>query len=518
MNRWGVFSCALAFAAVSLAAPALEAAPSQTGCAQLVADFKPAMKAKKIRKRARSGKPSVLAASWVPAAAGVPEHCQVSGFVDTGDKAVGLNRVNFEVDLPTPWNSKLHFSGNGGFAGSLPALTTALTLGYASAGTDTGHQGTNEDASWAAAGAPKRIDFLDRGVHAASVGVKQVIARYYGTGARRAYFEGCSTGGKQGLWEAFQYPADFDGIIAGAPADFEIVMTSFAWNQRHMYPNPAQLSTPALPVAKLGTLERSVLSACDALDGIADGILDDPRDCPFNASTDLPVCAPGNASDPNCFTANEIAVIDAIYRGPGGIHRAPGYAKGGEGDPRNWKTWMVLSNLTSDRPSLQHLLVDNFFRNFVSPPIDFRTFDATNGAYNLREPTGFATSGDLRGFQQRGGKLLLWHGWADAAIPPLATLTTFEGTAASLGAVTRDDFVRLYMAPGVFHCANGPGPDTFDALAALDAWVENGQRPNAIVASHRTNGMTRPLCPYPQRAVLINPSGSTTNAANFRCQ
>jgi feruloyl esterase len=519
MRRLALASLLCTAAALSLAPPSASAAPgpSPTACAKLVKRFKVATTPKKAQKLARKGKPSVVGALWVPAAGGAPEHCRVTGHVETGDIASGQNRVGFELLLPTTWNDKLHFRGNGGFAGSVPALASGpFQRGYAVAGTDTGHQGTNEDASWAAASAAKRADFLDRGVHAAAQGVKQVIARYYRARSWRSYFEGCSTGGRQGLWQAIRYPADFDGVIAGAPADLEIVMASFAWNQQHMYPNPAQLGAPALPFDKLPALERAVLAACDALDGITDGILDDPRECAFDAIRDLPLCAPGNASDPNCFTAAQRGIVDAIYRGPGGVHRAPGYAKGGEGDPRNWKTWMVWSQLAADRPSLQHVLVDAFFRNFPAPGRDFRSFDAANGSFDLREPAGFAAAGDLRPYQQRGGKLLLWHGWADAAIPPLGTIASFDAIAASVGPTTRDDFARLYMAPGVFHCGGGPGPSSFDALGALEGWVERGQRPAAIVASG--SGITRPLCPYPQRARRIDPSGSPTNAANFRCE
>lgn|GEM_PF-6058398 len=405
-----VLGCSLALGWIAVPPPA-SAAPSQTSCSALTTDFKAATKRKKIRKRARTGKPTVLTSVWQPAASGVPEHCLVSGYVDTGDKRVGLNRVNFRAELPTGWNAKLHFSGNSGFSGALPPVASReLSRGYATAVTDTGHQSAGTDASWAQGQAAKRIDFLDRGVHAATVGVKQVLLRYYGSAVTRAYFEGCSTGGRQGLWEAMQYPGDFDGVIAGAPADLAAAMASFAWNQRHMYPDPTRLNAPALPSAKLAALEQHVLASCDALDGIVDRILDDPRECTFDPRRDLPVCAPGNAADPSCFTTAQIDVIAAIYAGPGGRHRALGYSKGGESDSSNWRNWMVSSSAPGQFPSMQHVMIDSFFRGFVSPTMDFRSFDPANGDFGLPEPAGFSANQDLRAFQQRGGKLILWHG------------------------------------------------------------------------------------------------------------
>jgi len=243
LKRRAIFRFALA-ACLLLSLTGLAAAapsgPSRSACTKLLKKFKLAAKPNKVLVRAAAGAPTVTSASFIPALAGSPEYCRVSGFIYTTNAAAPLavselNRVGFQLNLPTTWNRKLYFLGNGGYAGSIPfdpnLLPGPIERGYATAGTDTGHVGG--DSSWAVGQPTRVVDYLDRGVHVATLAVKQLASRYYGSAPQLAYFEGCSNGGRQGVWEAIRYPDDFDGIVAGAPVDFQQLLASGSWNQQH---------------------------------------------------------------------------------------------------------------------------------------------------------------------------------------------------------------------------------------------------------------------------------------------
>ncbi len=522
-------ACAAVLAGALVAASPIFAAPSAKACSALAKSLKPKAKLKKALARLRSEAPSVELARWVDASPAGPAHCFVTGFLYTSNAAAPrriaeLNRVRFQLRMPTSWNQKLHFRGVGGYGGEFPTLPAGaidpLALGYATAGTDTGHTGNVGDASFAA-DATKLADFYDRGVHAATVGAKKVIAAYYGAPAQRAYFEGCSGGGRQAVWEAMAYPADFDGIIAGAPAGTADANATGAWNQAHVYPDANQLASPALPVAKLAALGQAVLARCDAVDGIADGILEDPRACDFDAARDAPQCAPGDEANAACLSPAESAVANAIYQGPDVGPPLRGPLPGGEIGPLGWQIWIVQNDFTALKPTLQYAFTAAFFQHVALAPKSFRDLDFATRQVQLPAVSGIRLDRPLAAYQARGGKLLLWHGWNDPVLSPLGTVELFDDIGTELGPVTRDDFARLYMMPGVYHCADEPsllpGPALFDALGALERWVENGERPDALIASHPLRG-TRPICPYPQRATRIDPSGDAFDAANFRCE
>ena len=486
--------------------------------------------------KAKQIHPTITSATWVAADDSLPAHCVVIGFVTTGDMKQGFNEVNFEAQLPVPWNGKLFMGGNGGFAGSIQgrsSLNNALGRGYATVATDTGHQGSEIDASWAQDNPTKVIDFGYRSVHVTAVAGKEIVQFFYDDSIQYSYFKGCSRGGGQALMEAQRFPDDFDGIIGGAPAlDFPGFLSGFAWNQQRMYPVPTDLSTPVLPLAKLPLLESQVLANCDAVgDGITDGIIDDPRNCTFDPDSDIPICAPGDEASPNCLTLEELEVAKAVYNGPvnsqGQIF--PGFPFGGESQFSGWVAGIVgIEDLFGPGlPNLHFALTDGFFRYLAfedndDGTFDFHDFDLEN--FSSLDPIGdilSATDPNLQPFKDHGGKIIIWNGWADPAITAVGTINYFDGVVDTLGQASTSEFARLFLGPGMLHCGGGPGPNEFDMLTALEDWVELGIAPNSIIAVHRapdgTVDIKRPLCSYPQVARLIDSSGSTVEASNFKC-
>lgn len=467
----------------------------------------------------------VDSAEWISEDPPTPAHCLVLGHVTTGNASLGFNEVNFKAWLPAPWNGKYHMQGGGGFVSPVDTRgpTQALDRGYAQIYTDTGHQANGLDASWAQDNPTAVVDFGYRGVHVAAKAGKRLVKKFYQRKPDYSYFEGCSRGGGQAMMESQRFPQDFDGIIAGAPAyNWTGFMTGFAVNEQHMYPDRNDLSTPALPAAKLPLLESLVDANCDGIDGIFDGIIDDPRQCSFNTEL-IPVC-PANA--PECMTLTEIDAVKAVYDGPSNSlgQIFPGFPVGNEGNPSGWFTWIV-GPLAPGLPNLHFAFSDSFFRFMAFADNDdgsftLHDFDPEN--FDDLQPIGEilnATDTDLRRFA-RHGKIIFWNGWSDAAITALGTIQYFEAiTVAPDQSV--DDFARLYLAPGMQHCGGGEGPNQFDMLTALENWVELGTPPAEIVAVKRdSNGdveIERPLCPYPQVARLIDPAGSTTEASNFEC-
>lgn len=469
-----------------------------------------------------TGHTTIVSAVWVDEAAPVPAHCLVEGFVETGNPAVGLNHVNFRAWLPVPWNGKFHMQGGGGFAGNLPFSSAALLRNYVDIGTDTGHQAGGLDASWAQDNPTAVIDFGYRAIHVTAVAGKRLVHDFYKTKPSYSYFEGCSRGGGQAMMESQRYPLDFDGIIARAPAyNWTGFMTGFANGQQFMYPDPNDLSTPTLPLAKLPVLEALVDANCDTVDGIADGIIDDPRQCTFDPDVDIPVC-PENT--PNCLTMDEIEAVKAVYEGPsnskGQVH--PGFPLGNEGNSSGWALWIVgaENQFGPGIPNLHYGFADSFFRYMAFADNDdgsfgLHDFDLEN--YDDLQPIGKilnATDTDLRRFA-RHGKIIYWNGWSDAAITALGTIQYFEALSGG-PQQSVDEFARLYLAPGVQHCGGGEGPSESDLLTELEDWVEGGIPPAEVVATNSVTGMTRPLCPYPQVA-RYDGSGSTDDAENFDC-
>ncbi len=437
----------------------------------------------------------------------LPAFCRVAAtLTPTSDSLITV-----EVWLPVAnWNGKFMGVGNGGWAGSINhnALSSALGRGYAAASTDTGHEGPR--ATFALGHPEKLIDYAHRAVHEMTVKAKSVIAAFYGRGPRFSYWNGCSTGGKQGLTAAQRYPADYDGIIAGAPANYMLHLhASQIWVAQAVHKEPASF----IPPAKYPAIHAAVLDACDAKDGVRDGVLEDPSRCRFDPAS----MACKSDDGPTCLTAEQVEAARKIYAGPvnprTGERVFPGLAPGSE------LGWHVLAG-----PEPLPFGIDTFkYVVFGNPEWDWRTLnwdgdigkaDAVDGGTNN------AINPDLRPFFARGGKLFLFHGWNDEHIAPGNTIDYYSSVVAALGGVDRiDASMRLFMVPGMTHCRGGEGCSTFDRTAAIERWVEEGLVPNRIEASRIKDGKvdrTRPLCPYPQVAQYKG-AGSTDDSANFAC-
>jgi hypothetical protein len=453
---------------------------------------------------------TITSATLVPATATLPEYCQVEGVVTTPG-----NTVNFRLGLPTEWNGKFYHQGTGGFSGSIGPLDAGLARGYASTSTDTGHQGSALDGSWALNNLPKQIDYGHRGVHVVTVAAKSITEAYYGAAPRYAYFNGCSNGGRQALMEAQRYPDDFNGIIAGAPAlDPAGTLVGFNDIQKTLLSSPEHF----LPPVKLPLIENAVLATCDAKDGLLDGLIDDPRRCTFDPASLL--CSGADA--PDCLTATQLETVTKIYGGPrtsAGEQVYPGFPVGVE---TGWTPWMLEFN---GGPSLQFIFQDQFFKYLVygDPNFDWRTFNLDTDLADLdfQRSLGEASNPDLSAFKALGGKLLMYNGWSDPALTAVRVIHYYEDVVEATGDKRRADaFVRLFLAPGMLHCGGGSGPNQFDTLTALENWVERRRAPSRIIATHVSNGVvdrTRPLCPYPQVARYTG-EGSIEAAENFVCK
>ena len=430
-------------------------------------------------------------------------HCRVEGVVGS--------EIRFEVLLPDDWNGKFLMGGGGGFVGSLGFQGRfSVNRGYATAATDTGHQANGIRADWAYDQPERRVNYGYLAVHRTTEAAKAIVRAYYGRSAGHSYFYGCSNGGRQAMMSAQRFPEDFDGIVAGAPAHhFSGVLAAFAYNMQRIFPDPENLSEPVITAQNRQLLEAEVLRRCDDLDGVKDGFLNDPRDCGFKLS-DLPVCAAAESSD-KCVTIRQREAIAAVYGGPknSGGQIYPGFPFGGESAPPGWQGWITGPNPSLvqafGEPSSQFGFATQGFKYLVfqDPDFDYSTYDFETYGRDAAHLGGFldATKADLSGLKQAGGKLLLWHGWSDAALTAHGSIDYFE-EAEQLDPDVRDYF-RFYLMPGVFHCAGGPGPDRVDWLDAIERWVEDGQAPGALTAAKVADGMiakTRPLCVYPERA------------------
>jgi feruloyl esterase len=431
----------------------------------------------------------------------LPEFCRVAATLQpTSD-----SEIKIEVWMPASgWNRKLESVGNGAWAGSVSYrdLASAITAGYAAASTDTGH---SETTAAFVVGHPERlIDFAYRAVHEMTVAAKAVAAAYYGASPTRAYFNGCSTGGRQALAEAQRFPADYDGIVAGAAANYPThlqgaqVWTTQITNQRDGY----------IPPAKYPLIHNAVLEACDALDGVKDRVLEDPRGCHF----DPQAIACKGPDAPTCLTNAQVEVARKIYAGPGATI-FPGLERGSE---LGWATLSGPQPMALAAETYQYLV-------FKNPNWDYLTFDPVRDialADKVAGPVMNSIDPNLKPFFGHGGKLLMYHGWADPGIAPENSVNYFNSVEDTVGGKSKaSDSIRLFMVPGMGHCAGGDGTDDFDKIGTLAAWVETGKAPDHIPAAHKTKGVvdrTRPLCPYPETAHYKG-SGNTDDAANFVC-
>lgn len=470
-----------------------------------------------------------------PESKDVPAFCRVTAELQPSNDS----HIAIEVWMPASgWNGKYQVQGNGGFAGSIDyaTLINPVSRGYATAATNTGHQADGTDAAWALGHPEKVVDFGYRAIHEMTETAKALIKAYYGEAPRRSYFASCSNGGRQALMEAQRFPADYDGIIAGAPANFWThLLSEAAFNAQVTLKDPASY----IPASKIPAISSAVLAACDAQDGVKDGVLNDPRQCHFDPGTLLCKGADSDA----CLSAAQVTALRKIYAGTrtsNGQQLFPGYEPGGEEGPGGWPLW-----ITGDAPgkALLALFGTHYFEDmiFENAAWDFRTFDLDRDVRVADEKTARilnATDPNLKPFKSRGGKLILYHGWSDAAIPPVNAINYYESVAAALGPADTRSFVRLFMAPGMQHCGGGPGPSSFDQFGsskiagdpehdmftAVERWVEQGIAPERIIAtkyakdSDPSEGikMTRPLCAYPQVAKYKG-TGDTNDAASFVC-
>ena len=437
----------------------------------------------------------------------LPRFCRVAArLTPTPD-----SDIHVEVWLPaSDWNGKLQAVGNGAFSGAISyrAMATALTRGYATTSTDTGHSGGS--ASFALGHPEKVSDFGWRAVHEMTAAAKQVVAAYYDSAPRFSYWNGCSAGGRQGMKEAQRFPADFDGIIAGAPG---LDWTGRA-AQAVRVANALQENATARPsVAQVRQVHSAVLRACDALDGVTDGLLEDPAQCSFDPA----VLQCSGSDGAACLTSSQVETVRLIYSSPSNpktTRPIPGLARGSE------LGWTDLGWTASARATG----LDQFrFLVFKDPAWTIQRFNFDADIVRAEEADGGtinALDPNLRPFIARGGKLIQYHGWSDPQIAPGSSTQYFSRVRETIGTDKLGDSYRLFMVPGMGHCGGGEGPNTFDMLTALEDWVEHGKPPDRILASQSTNGVvdrTRPLCPYPQRAVYRG-AGGIDDAASFACQ
>jgi feruloyl esterase len=455
------------------------------------------------------------------------------------------SKIGIEVWMPlSSWSGDYVQVGNGGLAGSINHATMypQIASGHAVAATDDGHTGAGTDGSWAIGHPEKRIDFGYRAVHVTSVVSKRIVSEFYGRSARFAYFNGCSSGGREALMEAQRYPEDFKGVLVGSPGHaWMSLMAGFAWNAQALLKDPASY----IPPSKRELIEKAALQACGAQDGFADPFVQHPLACHFNPAELL--CK--GSDEESCLTAPQLSALQRIYAGASsprtGQKLSPGYLPGAEGEPGPPGV-SYSSYIYGQAPpaTLNLLFSSSFYGSFVFQRADYSslTFNFDDDVERANSAVGDvmnATNPDLSAFKAHGGKMLHYHGWNDGSPPPLSSVDYYRDVVAKMGGAKQtEDFYRLYMGPGMMHCGLGPGPNSFGNLldrskardpehnifSALQQWVEKGKVPSRIIATKYTNDdpaqpilMTRPLCAYPTEAKWSG-KGSTTDAANFSCQ
>lgn len=465
----------------------------------------------------------ITEAKLYPAEKGTPASCRVSAVMTPSSDS----EIKLAVWLPaTGWNGKFLGVGNGGFAGSISTggLVEGVKTSYAVASTDTGHTAKGgTDASWALQHPEKIIDFGHRAIHLMTVQGKAIATAFYGSAPKKSYFSSCSNGGRQALMEAQRYPEDYDGIIAGAPANnWTALMTTAAKNAAATLRDPSFYFS----AEKLPAIQAAALAACDKNDAVVDGVIENPGKCGFDPNVLL--CK--GEETKSCLTAPQVSALKELY---GGLKDAkgkpvyPGYAMSGEAEATGWGPW-----ITGPAPEKSAMFgfSTNFFKFMVhsDPNWDYKTFDVARDWPAAQKMAIHLNSTDpnLKAFQARGGKLILYHGWCDAAIPAQAVIDYYQSVVKRIGAKQASTFVRLFMVPGMQHCGAGAGPNNFgqggapkgeaasNIAKALEEWVEKGTAPEVIVAARP--GRTRPLCAYPKTAKYKG-SGSTDQAGSFEC-
>jgi feruloyl esterase len=458
--------------------------------------------------RAEVVAPGGLTVQGVPqtVSAQLPEFCRIAATL----RPSADSDIKIEVWLPAAWNGRFQAVGNGGWAGNVPyaAMAAAVAGGYAAAGTDTGHTGGT--AAFAIGHPEKVIDLGYRSVHEMTAQAKSLINAFYGRAPQFSIWNGCSQGGRQGITEAVRYPTDFDGVVAGAPA--------VNWMNLHagrMAANRAANRTEAatIPPDKYVLVHDAVMNACDMNDGVKDGLIENPLSCRF----DPQVLACKGADAANCLTASQVESARALYASAldpkTGQEVLPGLVPGSE---LAWATAASARPVSTALDAFKYIVFEN-------PNWDPATFNpATDIERTLhadRNDVLNSSSTDLKAFFDRGGKLLMYHGWADTQVTPLNSINYFHAVMSRFGPQAAGSSIQLYMVPGMYHCNGGAGTDVFNKVAALEQWMTTGTAPEKIVASHLTNltiDRTRPLCTFGHEAKWTG-SGSSDEAANFAC-
>jgi hypothetical protein len=492
---------------------------------------------------------TITSAEIAPAAATTPEYCYIRGSISPAI------RYHVQLPLPSRWNRRFLNWGDGGKDGDLDYADHRVAQGYAVANSNTGHDnGSEPGASFGYNNRQAEIDFGYRAVHLTVNAAKSAIRAYYGQAPQYSYHEGCSTGGRQGLMEAQRFPADFDGIVAGAPVNYyQELNASRVWIVQQVYADDLAGNlaydtdgdgTPE-SLRKLEMLAEAVIERCDTSDGISDGVIEDPMQCDFDPRVHLaPMMCSKDANADNCFTSRQVDVVAHMYAGPRDssgktIHKGKAF-----GSELEWDSFPHVGNgLRPNANSLDHInylfyetdpgvtpadLHDVSYAPRKAGPIpeygwwEFDIQDVVAGKADLMRAITNATDPDLGRFIfDHGGKLLLYHGWADSGPSPEVTLDYYQDiVAVTFGGdlAKAREHARLFMIPGMYHCGRGPGPSEWDRLAPLVAWVEEGIAPSHLVGRHRTNGEVdneRRICPFPEKAVYTGVEGGQNDPANW---
>jgi hypothetical protein len=467
----------------------------------------------------------IVSATMTPAPAGYPI-CDLKGVI--------APQIQFEVQLPTQtYRQRYLQTGCGGLCGAL-AINAPGAVGcaplrdgsFATASDNQGHVGGGSADGNFGTDAALRVDFAFRADHLTALAAKALITAFYGERPKHSYFDGCSQGGHEGLTEAQRFPTDFDGILSGAPASITTELNGFnqPWLARVDFDASGQV---ILPASKLPALHTAVMARCDGIDGLVDSQLDDPRLCSFDPAT---LTCPANVDNAGCLTPPQVTVVDKIYSGAVDSHGRHLYPGGQPfGSELAWAGWMIPTVPAAPQNSTIAWRIGNGWVKYLAfepnPPLAFTltdigfdqaTFDRVRRLAGLYD----ATDPDLSAFKRAGGKLILWHGWADQAIPPTGTVAYYQAVRDRMGGLAATQrFARLFMFPGMYHCGGGTGPSAFDLLTPLLNWVETGAAPDRVIASLPGGGgqvvRTRPVFPYPLVARYTG-GGSTDDAANFR--
>jgi feruloyl esterase len=486
----------------------------------------PAMKCEALTSAPFGKDVKIESAKTVAANGAMPEHCEVLGNLWPEDK--------FALYLPADWTQRFNMVGNGGSAGviSFSAMRIGLRRGFATVSTDMGHDESKEPGAIFAYPGPdnpnakrKAVDFGYLATHETAVLAKKIIKAYYGEPPAKSYYVGCSTGGRQGLMEAQRYPGDFDGLVVGAT-----VLNHTGTLLRHIWNAQAvQEGAGAIAPAKMPALAKAVYGKCDSIDGLVDGIIENPLRCNFDPAADLPKCSAGQ-DNPSCFTPAQIGALKKVY---GGVMNSSGKriffgqlpgaeiaARGPAGMKSGWDGNIVgkSSGLALAVSYMKYMM----FNPPAGPSWDWRKFNFDTDPPKLAEIAKIvnATDPDLTKLKNRGGKIIHYHGWADPMVSPLMSLDYYMSVRKRMGDKATDDFYRFFPIPGMFHCRGGPGCGQVDWLTPIVAWVEQGQAPEKLMGAHVEGGTTtrtRPLCRYPEVAKYKG-SGDINVADNFTCE